>query len=275
LNARAASEALGSANSGDRALKIATWNVNSIKARLPHLKRYLQTAAPDILLLQEIKTVEDGFPQLEIQALGYQSVAVGQKSYNGVAILSRQSITPTLRRLPGEAEDEQARYLEARIGPLRVASIYVPNGNPVESDKFAYKLRWLERLRSHVRGLLSAEEILVLGGDYNVVPRDLDVYDPQAWAEDALCRPEVRAKFRALVYLGLTDAFQTLHPEGHRYSFWDYQAGAWPRDNGLRIDHLLLSPKAADRLRAADIDRKLRGEEQASDHVPVWCELEL
>ncbi len=253
--------------------KLATWNVNSVKARLPNLLRWLKEARPDIVLLQEIKVQTADFPALEIEDLGYNTAVAGQKSYNGVAILAKRPIEVELRALPGDAEDGQARYLEALVGTLRVASLYLPNGNPVESDKFPYKLRWLERLRAHVAGLMSLEEAFVLGGDYNVAPTDADVYDPVAWQDDALCRPESRRQLRALLYLGLTDAFRALHPEPHRYSFWDYQAGRWPRDEGLRIDHLLLSPQAADRLEASDIDRGPRGWERASDHTPVWCSL--
>lgn len=254
-------------------VKRATWNVNSVKARLPHLLRWLKEASPDIVLLQEIKTEEHAFPGLEIGDLGYNTAVVGQKSYNGVAILAKRPIEVEQRALPGDPADTQARYLEAVVGELRVASIYLPNGNPVESDKFPYKLAWMERLRRHTTALLKLDEAVVLGGDFNVVPTDDDVYDPVAWRDDALCRPESRAQLRALLYLGLTDAFRGLHGEPHCYTYWDYQAGRWPRDEGLRIDHLLLSPQAADRLDACEIDRTPRGWERASDHTPVWCAL--
>lgn len=256
-------------------VKIATWNVNSIKARLANVTHWLQTFQPDILLLQEIKCLAEDFPALEFQARGYQAAVVGQKTYNGVAILAREPITGIVRRLPGEPADDQARYVEGTVGDLRVASIYLPNGNPVESEKFPYKLRWLERLRRHTVSLLAEERALVLGGDYNVAPTDDDVYDPQAWREDALCRPDSRAAFRRLTNLGLIDAFRAFDERAGQYSFWDYQAGRWPRDEGLRIDHLLLSPQAADRLAAAGIDRGPRGRDHASDHTPVWCELDV
>jgi exodeoxyribonuclease III len=254
-------------------MKIATWNVNSIKARLPNVLGWLKAAEPDVVLLQEIKCIDENFPRLEIEDAGYNVETHGQKSYNGVAILSKRPIEVERRGLPGDEADEQARYLEAFTGGVRVATIYLPNGNPTDTEKFPYKLDWMDRLTAHARELLAFEEALVLGGDYNVCPTDDDVYDPAGWAGDALCRPESRAHFRELLNLGFTDAFRVLNPEPHRYSFWDYQAGAWQRDNGLRIDHLLLSPHAADRLRASDIDRGPRGETKASDHTPVWCEL--
>lgn len=255
-------------------IRIATWNVNSVKARLPNLLRWLKEFGPDIALLQEIKTEAPGFPELEIGDLGYNVAIVGQKSYNGVAILSKRPIDEVAHRaLTGGDGDEQARYVEAVIGGLRVASIYLPNGNPVESDKFPYKLQWMARLDAHVESLLRLEEAFVLGGDYNVVPSDGDVYDPVAWKDDALCRRESRAAFRTILNRGLTEAFRARHAETHRYSFWDYQSGRWQRDEGLRIDHLLLSPQAADRLQDCDIDRGPRGWERASDHTPVWCAL--
>jgi exodeoxyribonuclease-3 len=260
-------------DSGIGPVKIATFNVNSIKARLPRVLEWLQDAAPDVVLLQETKTVDEAFPALEIEDLGYNIAAHGQKTYNGVAILSKQPIEDVLRGLPGDEGDRQARYIEATIGDLRVASIYLPNGNPVASEKYPYKLAWMDRLRDHIRDtLLPVEQPFVLGGDYNAIPADLDVYDPKAWAGDALLRPETRSRFRALIYLGLTEAWRALHAEAG-YSFWDYQGGRWPRGEGLRIDHFLLSPQAADRLAACEIDRGPRGKEKASDHTPVWCEI--
>lgn len=259
-------------------MRIATWNVNSIKARLPRVLEWLKDAAPDVVLLQEIKTQTDAFPYLEIEDFGYNVAVVGQKTYNGVAILSKFPLEDVLTELPGDPEDTQARYVEAVVAagpaPVRVASIYLPNGNPVESDKFPYKLAWMARLKAHARELSAFEEATVLGGDYNVVPTDDDVYDAQAWAGDALCRPESRGRFRALVNLGFTDAFRALNPEPHAYTYWDYQGGAWTKDWGLRIDHLLLTPQAADRLTASGIDKGPRAKEKASDHTPVWCELE-
>ena len=256
-------------------VKIATWNVNSIKARLANVVAWLEAARPDVALLQEIKTVEDGFPLLEIKGLGYDALVVGQKAYNGVAILSREPIEDPVTRLPGEPEDAQARYAEGTTFGVRVASIYLPNGNPVGSDKYPYKLRWMARLHDHAATLLAGEQPVVLGGDYNVIPEPRDVYDPTGWAEDALFKPETRRAFRAIVNLGWTEAFRALHPGAERaYTFWDYQDMAWVNDAGLRIDHLLLSPQAADRLRACEIDKAPRGQDKASDHTPIWCELE-
>jgi len=252
-------------------VKIATWNVNSIKVRLPAVLDWLKSAAPDILCLQEIKCPAPDFPALEIKSLGYHVEAVGQRSYNGVAILSREPAQDVLRALPGDAADEQARYLEATIAGLRVASIYLPNGNPVESEKYPYKLAWMERLRTRARALIETEAAVVLAGDYNICPTDEDVYDPEGWRGDALCRIESRLAFRAIANLGYVDGFRALHSEPHRYSFWDYQAGRWQRGDGLRIDHLMLSPQAADRLEACDIDAAPRAKEKASDHTPVWC----
>ena len=259
-------------------MKIATFNVNSVKARLGNLKDWLDEAQPDIACLQEIKCVDDAFPKSDIEALGYNVAVHGQKTYNGVAILSRHPLEDVTAGLPGDKSDEQARYLEAVIsidgGAVRVASIYLPNGNGGD-EKYAYKLKWMDRLIDHARGLLAYEEPLVLAGDYNVIPTDDDVYDPAAWAEDALFLPETRAKFHALLNLGLTDAFRACHTEAHRYSFWDYQRGAWQKDNGIRIDHLLLSAQAADRLTGCDIDRAVRGREKPSDHTPVWASFDF
>ncbi|MGB0750233.1 MAG: exodeoxyribonuclease III [Magnetospiraceae bacterium] len=254
-------------------MKIATWNVNSIKPRLPHLLRWLADFKPEVVLLQEVKCLEEKFPRMEVEDLGYNVAVRGQKTYNGVAILSKYPLDVLLTDLPGGGAEEQARYLEAETNGIRVATIYLPNGNPVDSDKFTYKLDWMRRLTDHVRELLTTEDPLVLGGDYNIAPDDGDVHDPANWADDALCRPESRGQFRAMMYLGLTDAFRALTPEIGRYSWWDYRGGAWNRDQGLRIDHLLLSPQAADRLVSAGIDRTPRGWEKASDHTPVWCEL--
>ncbi len=254
-------------------MKIASWNVNSVKARLPHLLAFLSEARPDVLCLQETKCPAADFPALEIQALGYRIETIGQRAYNGVALISRQPAQQPVRGLPGMAEDEQARYVEAAFGEVRVASIYLPNGNPVGTDKFSYKLAWMEQLVGHARELLRREIPFVLAGDYNICPADEDVYDPVAWRDDALCRTESRSRFRALMHLGLTDAYRVFHREPHRYTFWDYQAGRWHRDEGLRIDHLLLSPHAADRIAACDIDKKPRAKERASDHTPIWCEL--
>ncbi len=255
-------------------VKIATWNVNSIKARLGHLIAWLGDADPDVVLLQETKVTDDLFPRLEVEDAGYNVATHGQKTYNGVAILSKSPIDILATGLPGDDADEQARYLEAFTGDVRVASIYLPNGNPVDSEKFTYKLDWMERLYAHAGDLLASEDAIVLGGDYNVVPEDGDVYDPEGWRNDALCRTESRRAFRKIMYLGFTDAFRVVNHELGRYTWWDYRGGGWSRDQGVRIDHLLLSPQAADRLKACEIDRKPRGQEKPSDHTPIWCELE-
>lgn len=258
-------------------MRIATWNVNSIKARLPNVMDWLGEAEPDVLLIQEIKVTDDNFPRLELEALGYNLAIHGQRTYNGVAILSKFPLMDVTTGLPGYEEDDQARYVEAWIDAgakgVRVASIYLPNGNPLDSDKFPYKLAFMDRLVAHGQALLATEEPIVLGGDYNVIPHDDDCYDPDAWANDALTQPETRARFRTLLNLGYTEAWRALHTETHVYSFWDYQAGAWNRDRGVRIDHLLLSPQAVDRLARCEIDKKPRGRPKASDHTPVWCEL--
>jgi exodeoxyribonuclease III len=254
-------------------VKIASWNVNSVKARLPHLLAFLGEAQPDVVALQETKCPAADFPTLEVKALGYHVEAIGQRAYNGVALVSKRPPEEVVCGLPGAPEDEQARYIEASFGEVRVASLYLPNGNPIGTDKFAYKLAWMERLVAHGRALLRREIPFVLAGDYNICPTDADVYDPVAFRNDALCQPEARSRFRALAYLGLTDAYRVFHLEPHRYTFWDYQAGCWNRDEGLRIDHLLLSPHAADRIATCDIDKAQRGKERASDHTPIWCEL--
>ncbi len=255
-------------------MKIATWNVNSVKARLPRVIDYLHAESPDVVLLQETKVVDEAFPAPEIEDLGYNVAVHGQKTYNGVAILGKRPVEDVVRGLEGDASDDQARYIEGTVGTVRVASIYLPNGNPVGTEKFAYKLSWMARLRDRMKELLESEETCVFGGDYNVCPTDIDVYDPPGYAGDALCRPESRNLFRSMIFLGLTDAVRVFHPEPGVYSYWDYQRGAWPKDHGLRIDHLLLSPHAADRLMAAEVDRRPRGKERASDHTPVWCVLE-
>jgi exodeoxyribonuclease III len=255
-------------------VKIATWNVNSAKARLPNILGWLDRASPDVVLLQEIKCETASFPKGDFEAMGYNCAVVGQKSYNGVALLAKQPVEDILDHLPGAPDDVQARYVEATVGGIRIASIYLPNGNPVGTEKYPYKLAWMERLRQHAQGLLRTEQPFVLGGDYNIIPAPEDVYDPQAWETDALFRPESRVQFRALLNLGLTEAFRALHPdEQHAYTFWDYQAGRWPRDQGIRIDHFLLSPQAADRLVECRIDKGPRAQEKASDHTPVVLEL--
>ncbi|MCW0183331.1 exodeoxyribonuclease III [Zavarzinia sp.] len=255
-------------------MRIASFNVNSVKARMANLVDWLREAGPDVVCLQELKTIE--MPTEEVEDAGYNVRFVGQKTYNGVAILARESIEVEVSRLPGEEEDEQARYLQALIGgKLRVASIYLPNGNPIDTEKFPYKLRWMARLRDQAASLLTLEEPLVLAGDYNVCPTDGDCYDPAAFRDDALCQPESRAAFRRLLNLGLTDALMAIDPGPRRYTYWDYQGRALERNNGLRIDHLLLSPQAADHLIDAGVDKAPREKERPSDHTPVWCELDL
>ena len=258
------------------AVKVASWNVNSVKARLPNLLEWLEAAKPDVVALQEIKCQADGFPMMEIEAAGYQAAIIGQKSYNGVALLSRHEIEVTARALSGDEADEQARYVEGRTAGLRVGGLYLPNGNPVASDKFPYKLKWMERLRAHAAELLKTEEKFLLLGDYNVIPEEEDCYDPKVWEGDALFRPESRQAFQALLNLDLTDAFRALHPRAARaFTFWDYQGGAWDQDHGIRIDHILLSPQAADALISCEIDRTPRGKKKASDHTPILCEIEV
>ncbi|MBX6426615.1 MAG: exodeoxyribonuclease III [Variibacter sp.] len=257
-------------------MRIASWNVNSIKQRLGNLLAWLSETRPDIVCLQETKCVDDAFPREAIEAAGYNVAVHGQKTFNGVAILSKLPFDEVTARLPGDPEDDHARFLEAvvstREGALRIASIYLPNGNPPQTEKYAYKLKWMERLLHYVPQRLALEEPLILAGDYNVIPAEEDVYDPEAWRGDALFLPDTRARFRALVHLGLTDAVRAASDAPGLYTFWDYQAGAWQRNNGLRIDHLLLSPQAADRLKAVGIDKFMRGRERPSDHVPVWAD---
>jgi exodeoxyribonuclease-3 len=255
-------------------VKVATWNVNSIKARLPNVEAWIKSAEPDVLLLQEIKCESDKFPAEAFEALGFHCAVHGQKTYNGVAILSRETIEVTQEGLPGDGNDEQARYLEGKTCGLRVASIYLPNGNPADGPKFDYKLDWMARLKRHAAKLLKSEEAIVLGGDYNCIPEPRDARDPKAWEGDALFRPETRRAFREILALGYREAFREVHPRKIEYSFWDYQGRAWAADNGIRIDHLLLSPQATDRLTACEIDRGPRGKEKASDHTPVWCGIE-
>jgi exodeoxyribonuclease-3 len=255
-------------------VKIVTYNVNGIKARLPRLVEYLTEAQPDIVCLQELKSVDEGFPIAEIEAAGYGAVWHGQKSWNGVAVLARGSVPVERRRgLDGEPEDEQSRYLECDVDGLVVASIYLPNGNPRPGPKFDYKLRWIERLAARARAILDEEVPAILAGDFNVIPNDDDTYSVRAMQDDALMQPESRADYRRLVAQGWTDALRTRHPTGGVWTFWDYQAGAWQRDAGFRIDHLLLSPAVADRLVEAGVDKAYRGREKASDHAPTYVRI--
>jgi exodeoxyribonuclease-3 len=255
-------------------VKIATWNVNSIRQREGHVRRWLEKHSPDLLFLQEIKCETPAFPALAFTALGYRAEVVGQKSYNGVAVLARVPFEVTHRALPGLPDgDAQARYLELVADGISVIGIYLPNGNSGGDAGFAYKLAWMDRLRDRAEALLDADTPVVITGDFNVCPTDAD-YAPGALSPgDALVRPESRARFRSLMWLGLTDAVRALHPTGPVWTFWDYQAGAWPRDQGLRIDHALLSPTLAERLVSATPDRRERGEDGPSDHVPVLVEV--
>ena len=258
-------------------MKIATWNINGIKARLPVLLRWLREENPDVVCLQEIKSSDENFPALEIEDLGYNVETHGQKGFNGVAILSKQPFDEVIRRLPGDETDEQARYLEAVIPfgkrTVRVVSLYLPNGNPVDTDKYAYKLAWMDRLIAHTKDLLKLEEAFCLMGDFNVIPTEKDAKHPEQWVNDALFLPQTRDRFRALVNLGLTDALRVFD-DGEVFTFWDYQAGAWRRDNGIRIDHALLSPQAADLLTGCHVGKHVRGWEKPSDHVPLVIELD-
>jgi len=254
-------------------VKIATWNVNSITARLPGVLAWVKANAPDVLLLQELKTIEENFPAAEFEALGYTCAVYGQKAWNGVAILSKPPISDITKGLPGDAADEQARYIEGTVKGIRIACLYLPNGNPVESEKYPYKLAWMSRLRVRAAALLAQGVPFVLGGDFNIIPEGIDCHDPKAWEDDALFRLESRRAFRAIVNLGLTDAFRALHPDAQEYTFWDYQAGCRQRNAGLRIDHFLLSPQATDRLESCVIDSNPRDLERASDHVPVMVTL--
>jgi exodeoxyribonuclease-3 len=259
-------------------MRLATWNVNSINARLETVLGWFEEASPDVAVLQEIKCVDEKFPAEAFERLGYNIAVHGQKTYNGVAMLSKTPLEDVRRGLPGDDGDDQARYIEALVSgprPVRVAGIYLPNGNPVGTEKFAYKLAWMERLRAHAIALLRYEEPLVIAGDYNVIPRPDDADKPDGWLGDALFQPESRAAYRSLQNLGLTDAFMQVDGGAGAYTFWDYQAGAWPRNHGIRIDHALLSPQAADRLAGVEIHRDVRGRDKPSDHVPVVVELNL
>jgi len=260
-------------------MKIATYNINGVKARLDNLVQWLRESSPDVCCLQEIKCEDHAFPAGPIEDLGYNVAVHGMKGFHGVALISKTPMEDVTPRLEGNDEDNQSRYLEAVIstpgGAVRVASLYLPNGNPVGTEKFSYKLDWMQRLIARTRKLLALEEAFVLAGDYNIIPTEIDARHPEQWVDDALFRPESRALYRELVNLGLTDGFRACHPEAGHYSFWDYQAGAYQKNNGIRIDHLLLSPQAADRLQSAGIDKHVRGWERPSDHVPVWVSLKV
>src|ERR1700730_15485233 len=257
-------------------MKIVTYNVNGINARLPNLLRWLQEATPDVVCLQELKAPQDKFPIVAIRDAGYGAIWHGQKSWNGVAILARGSEPIEIRRaLPGDAEDLHSRYIEALVSGVVIGCLYLPNGNPAPGSKFDYKLRWLNRLTAHSVELLASRTPAILAGDYNVIPTDLDVYKPERWLDDALFRVEVREAFAHLIEQGWVDSLRAMHPNERIYTFWDYFRNAYPRDAGLRIDHPLLSPIIANRLAAAGVDRQVRGWDKASDHAPVWVNLEI
>jgi exodeoxyribonuclease III len=260
-------------------MRIATWNVNSIKQRMDNLTAWIAERQPDIVCLQETKCIDDAFPREPLEALGYNVVVHGQKSFNGVAVLSRLPFDEVTPRLPGSDEDDHARFLETVVstqtGVLRIGCLYLPNGNPVNSDKYSYKISWMDRLFTYVRERLTLEEPLVLAGDFNVIASARDARNPAAWVNDALFLPQTREKFQALLNLGLTDAIRSADDGPGPFTFWDYQAGAWQKNDGIRIDHLLLSPQAVDRVTATGVDRHVRGWEKPSDHVPVWVNLSL
>jgi len=259
-------------------MKIVTWNINGIKARIAVLLQWLREARPDIVCLQEIKSVDEGFPRGEIESLGYNVATHGQKGFNGVAILSRLPLEDVTRGLPGNPDDPQSRYIEATVsvpsGIIRIGGLYLPNGNPLGSEKFPYKLDWMARLEAHARRQLALEEPFLLLGDYNVIPDPIDAKNPANWLGDALFQPESRAAFRRLLALGFTDALRAT-TDAQVFTFWDYQAGSWQRNDGIRIDHVLLSPQAADRLVDVGVDKYVRDWEKPSDHVPVWVNLRV
>ncbi|EPX83655.1 exodeoxyribonuclease III [Salipiger mucosus] len=258
-------------------MKIATFNINGIKARAEALGNWLDEAQPDVALLQEIKSVDENFPAELFEDRGYNVVTHGQKSFNGVAILSKLPLEDVSRGLPGDDEDEQARWIEATVTgerhAVRLCGLYLPNGNPAPGPKYDYKLAWMERLEARARALLSEETPALMAGDYNVIPQPEDAARPDAWKNDALFLPQTRAAFRRIVNLGFTEAFRARHRGPGHYSFWDYQAGAWQKNNGIRIDHLLMTPACADLMTDCAIDREIRGRDKPSDHVPVWVEL--
>lgn len=260
-------------------MRIATWNVNSIRLRLDNTLAWLAERQPDIVCLQEIKCQDEQFPREAFEQLGYNVAVHGQKGFNGVAVLSRLPFDEVTSGLPGGDGDVQSRFIEVVVstpqGVVRVCGIYLPNGNPVDTEKYPYKLEWMARLKAHIANRLAYEEPLVVCGDYNVIPEPEDAANPAAWAGDALFLPQTRAAFREILNLGMTDALRATTQAPGVYSFWDYQAGAWQRNNGIRIDHLLLSPQAADRLKATGIDKHVRGWEKPSDHVPVWADLAI
>ncbi len=260
-------------------MRIASFNINGVKARLPALLKWLEEASPDVALLQEIKSVDEGFPREPIEDLGYNVETHGQKGFNGVAILSKRPIEDVSRGLPGDPEDEQARWIEATISgdqrAVRVCGLYLPNGNPAPGPKYDYKLAWMERLQARAEDLIASEEIALMAGDYNVIPQAEDVHNPDQWTEDALYLPQTKAAWRRLLALGYTEAFRALNTAPLNYTFWDYQAGAWNKNNGIRIGHFLLAPQAAALLQDCQIDKTPRGGEKPSDHTPIWIDLDI
>ena len=255
-------------------MRIASYNINGVKARLPRLLEWLEETRPAVACLQEVKSQEEGFPFAEFEKIGYHAICHGQKGFNGVAILTDgEAAADHTRGLPGDPEDEQARFIECEFRGVHIVNLYLPNGNPHPGPKFDYKLAWMERLRIRMAELLAAELPTVVVGDFNVIPQDKDVWSPAAMAGDALMQPESRDAYARLLNDGWTDAIDTLNPRGGVWTFWDFQAGAWQRDHGFRIDHLLLSPQAADRMQAAGVDKEYRGREKPSDHTPVWVDL--
>jgi exodeoxyribonuclease III len=257
-------------------MKIATFNVNGIKTRLAHLLRWLEREQPDVACLQELKSIDEGFPADAIREAGYGALWKGQRSWNGVAILARGTTPVEVRRaLPGMEGDDQSRYIEAAVDGVVVGCLYLPNGNPQPGPKFEYKLAWFEKLIAHAQALVDSDHPVVLCGDYNVVPTDADIYNPKSWRKDALLQPESRECYERLLAQGWTDAIRHLHPDAPIYTFWDYFRQHWQRNSGLRIDHLLLNRRVAPALRAAGVDTWVRGEEKASDHAPTWVELDL
>ena len=260
-------------------MKIATWNINGVKARIDNLVAWLEECQPDVACLQELKSIDEGVPRERLEEMGYHVETHGQKGFNGVAILSKQSPDEVNRGLPGDDSDEQSRFIEAVFstdkGVVRVACLYLPNGNPVDTEKYPYKLRWMERLQAFAADRLALEEPLVLAGDYNVIPEPVDCHDPKVWEGDALFLPQTRQAFRKLENLGFTDALRSVNDKPETYTFWDYQAGAWQKNNGIRIDHLMLSPEAASKLKSAYVEPHVRAWEKPSDHVPVIIELDV
>ena len=259
-------------------MKIATFNINGVKARIDTLTAWLQDSAPDVAVLQEIKSVDEGFPRQAIEDLGYNVETHGQKGFNGVAILSKLPLEDVTRGLPGDDTDEQARYIEATVvgdQAVRICGLYLPNGNPAPGPKYDYKLAWMERLYARAQDLMQREEPALMCGDYNIIPQPEDAANPKVWTDDALFRPQSRAAFRKIVNLGFTEAFRARHTGPNHYSFWDYQAGAWNRNDGIRIDHFLLTPQCADLLNDCWIESAVRDGDKPSDHVPVWVDLAI